>query len=60
MEAYERLCSGLSPERALARGFSITRTVEGRVIRSAADVDVGSRIKTQLAGGELASRVEES
>lgn len=60
LEVYERLCSGLSPARALARGFSITRTVEGRVIRSVTEVAVGSTIRTELAGGELSSRVEES
>jgi exodeoxyribonuclease VII large subunit len=48
----------LDPERALARGWSITRTAQGRVVRSAADVSPGDALVTQLGTGEVRSTVD--
>ena len=48
----------LDPERALARGWSITRTVDGQVVRTPADVAPGDRLRTQTAGGEVRSTVD--
>lgn len=45
------------PERILRLGFSIT-LVNGRVVRSVADIRPGERLVTRLADGEVASRVE--
>ena len=45
--------SALNPEATLARGFSITRNAEGKVITSAGQVKQGESIRTQLAEGEL-------
>ncbi len=59
LEAYARLCKGLAPDRVLARGFSITRDDEGRLIRSRSDVASGARIKTDVADGTIVSRVED-
>jgi exodeoxyribonuclease VII large subunit len=47
----------LDPERTLARGWSITRGPDGRVLRSPADVAVGDELTTVLAGGEVRSTV---
>ena len=47
----------LSPERLLARGYSITRDGQGRVIRDARETHVGEPIHTQLAEGFLTSTV---
>lgn len=55
----ERLCRELGPERVLARGFSITRDANGRILRSA-QVAQGEVLVTQLADGRLRSRVEDS
>ena len=49
---------GLDPRAILQRGYSITRDQEGRVIREAATVEPGTAITTQLATGQLHSRVE--
>jgi exodeoxyribonuclease VII large subunit len=49
--------SALSPERLLARGYSITRDGQGRVLRDAREVQVGETIHTQLAAGFLTSTV---
>jgi exodeoxyribonuclease VII large subunit len=47
----------LDPERTLARGWSITRGPDGRVLRSPDDVTVGDELTTVLAGGEVRSTV---
>jgi len=60
----ERLLGGvegriraLDPERTLARGWSITRRSDGRVVRSPADVAVGDALTTTVAAGQLSSTV---
>lgn len=49
----------LSPTAILSRGYSITYThPEGMIIKDAARVKKGARIKTRLAKGEIVSEVE--
>jgi exodeoxyribonuclease VII large subunit len=51
----------LSPDAVLHRGYSITfDAATGRVIRSVRGVPMGTPLKTRLADGEIASRVEEA
>jgi exodeoxyribonuclease VII large subunit len=57
--ALARLAAQLDPQRVLQRGFSITRGPGGTVLRAAGDAVPGTLIRTQLAAGELSSRVEE-
>lgn len=45
------------PHAALRRGWSITRTVEGPLVRSVGDVDVGTELVTTTADGTIRSRV---
>ncbi|CAN5728343.1 exodeoxyribonuclease VII large subunit [soil metagenome] len=49
--------TALDPARSLARGWSITRTQQGTVVRQPGDVSEGDVLVTLLAGGELRSRV---
>ncbi|MCU0270291.1 MAG: exodeoxyribonuclease VII large subunit [Acidimicrobiales bacterium] len=49
----------LDPRRALERGWSITRTADGRVVRDVDEVTPGAVLHTTLATGVLTSRVEE-
>jgi exodeoxyribonuclease VII large subunit len=49
--------AALDPAVQLARGWSITRGADGRVLRSIADVATGSVITTALADGLIASTV---
>ena len=49
----------LSPLNVLARGYSLTRTPDGRLIHDAGSLQVGEVLKTRLAVGEVTSRVEE-
>ncbi|AHX61165.1 exodeoxyribonuclease VII large subunit [Aeromonas media] len=50
---------GISPLATLGRGYSITRTPNGEVIRRAAQVSPGQQLVTTLAEGALRVRVEE-
>jgi exodeoxyribonuclease VII large subunit len=50
----------LDPVTTMARGWSITRTADGRAIRSASDVQQGDQIITTFASGTATSRVEET
>jgi exodeoxyribonuclease VII large subunit len=45
------------PDRTLARGWSITRRVDGTVVRSPDDVAEGDELRTLVVGGELRSAV---
>lgn len=56
LEARLRL---LGPEQVLSRGYSITMDAEsGKVLRNAAKIKAGQRLKTRLKSGEIESRVE--
>lgn len=59
LDGRARLCRGLEPERLLARGYSITRTIAGDLLRSPHEIEAGELVATRLAGGVLTSRVEE-
>jgi exodeoxyribonuclease VII large subunit len=48
----------VDPARVLARGWSITRTADGRLVRSPADAEPGTGLVTTVAGGDLHSTVE--
>ena len=49
----------LGPEQVLSRGYSITMVAAtGGVLREAAKVKAGQKLKTRLAKGEVLSRVE--
>ncbi|TAK93446.1 MAG: exodeoxyribonuclease VII large subunit [Verrucomicrobia bacterium] len=49
----------LGPEQVLARGYSITTdAATGKVLRDAAKVKAGQRLKTRLKSGEVRSVVE--
>jgi exodeoxyribonuclease VII large subunit len=50
----------LDPVHTMARGWSITRGEDGKIIRSAAELEVGTTITTTFARGSTRSRVEET
>ena len=58
IESMARLTEELAPTRVLARGFSLTRGPDGKLVRSSTEVAVGERISTELAKGRVESRVE--
>jgi len=56
MEKQKRL-DAMRPEHLLKKGYSISRTADGRIIRSTADVAVGQDILTQVHDGTVTSRI---
>lgn len=59
LAALDARVRALDPQRALARGWSITTTADGRVVRSRHDVAPGDRLVTRLADGEVRSTVDD-
>ena len=58
---YAALCAALdalSPLKVLGRGYVVARTADGAVVKSAADVEVGSKIDLSLSDGRLGCVVE--
>lgn len=49
----------LSPAYVLARGYSITRDSNGKIVRTTADIEIGQEIITTLQQGEIKSTVRE-
>ena len=58
LEGLKGLLRALGPESAFQRGFSITLDEQGGIVRSVSDVGPGGLLRTKLADGEVASRVE--
>ena len=59
LRQLEKRLNALGPEQVLARGYSITTdAATGKVLRDAANVAPGQRLKTRLAQGGVVSRVE--
>jgi exodeoxyribonuclease VII large subunit len=50
---------GLSPLAVLRRGYSLTQTEQGDLVRNSAGLSVGDRIVTRLEHGRVISRVEQ-
>jgi len=55
--AVERVLSSMHPEKTLARGYSITKTVSGKVIRNATELKSGDCIRTVLHRGIIDSTI---
>ncbi len=54
---FRSVLAAYDPKRQLARGWSLTRGGDGRVIRSIEEVAAGDEVVTTLADGSLAARV---
>jgi len=50
--------TGLDPAAVLARGYSITYSAAGALLRDARNVSAGERLRTRLANGEVESEVK--
>lgn len=58
LASSEAQLRALDPARVLARGWSITRSVDGAVVRAPDQVVTGDQLETTVAGGELRSVVQ--
>lgn len=57
LDAAERQLQAVGPLRVLARGYSITTTPDGRVVRSPSDAPPRTRVHTRVEQGEFQSEV---
>ena len=60
LDAVAARVRSLDPVHTMARGWSITRTADGAVVRRAEDLVPGATITTTFAQGSARSRVEET
>lgn len=56
LDLWQKYMDAASPEHVLALGYSITR-VNGRAVRSIAEISPGDRVTTTVAGGEFTGTV---
>ncbi len=49
---------GLSPLAILQRGYSVTRTLDNKVVKSSSELEPGCALKTNLAAGVIYSEVK--
>ena len=49
----------LDPRRVLERGYTITRTADGTIVRAAGVLSSGDVVVTETGDGKVQSRVEE-
>jgi len=59
LDGIEARVRALDPRRVLERGYSITRNVDGAVVRTVADATPGGMLMTEVADGTVTSRVTE-
>jgi exodeoxyribonuclease VII large subunit len=57
LDGLEARVDALDPARALARGWSITRTVTGAVVRATIDIEPGDTVVTTVLDGSFTSVV---
>jgi exodeoxyribonuclease VII large subunit len=59
LRQLEKRLNALGPQQVLARGYSITTdAASGKVLRDAAKVKPGQKLKTRLAKGEISSEAK--
>jgi exodeoxyribonuclease VII large subunit len=60
LDLLDAKLSAVDPRQALQRGYSITTTADGQLVRNADQVMAGAELVTRLAVGTLTSTVTAS
>jgi exodeoxyribonuclease VII large subunit len=60
LQAVQASLTHLNPERVLERGYSITRTVDGSIVRDAAQLKPGQELELLLARGRAGVEVKKT
>jgi exodeoxyribonuclease VII large subunit len=58
VRSWRRLLTAYDVDRQLERGYTLTHTASGELVRSAAGLAVGTEVVTRFADGSARSRVE--
>lgn len=56
-KTFSQLLDSLSPLRVVERGYSIVKSIDGRVLKSARDIEVNEEFEIKLHEGELRAKV---
>lgn len=56
-ESLTQLLNGLSPLQVIGRGYTITETANGTIVRRTDEVQVGKEIMTRVTNGKIVSQV---
>ena len=59
IKTLEKELDALNPFKVLQRGYSLTETEDGKVVKSIKDVKPGQKIKTKMKDGVVTSTVDE-
>lgn len=59
LKSYQRIIEIAHPKNTMKRGFSVTRTSDGRILRSISQAGVGREITTEIVDGNVRSKVLE-
>lgn len=59
LKSYQRIIEIAHPKNTMKRGFSVTRTSDGRILRSISQAGVGREITTEIVDGIVRSKVLE-
>ena len=59
IKTLEKELDALNPFKVLQRGYSLTETEDGKVVKSIKDVKPGQKIKTKMKDGIVTSTVDE-
>lgn len=57
LEEYTKLLKTLSPEKILERGYSITKTNTGKILKSSKELSRGDKIETIFKDGKIISEI---
>jgi exodeoxyribonuclease VII large subunit len=58
LDARTQLLNSLGYHNVLARGFTLTRDSEGRMLRRASEVSAGQHLDIEFADGHVPARAE--
>jgi exodeoxyribonuclease VII large subunit len=58
VRSWRRLLTAYDVDRQLERGYTLTHTTSGQLVRSAAGLAIGTEVVTRFADGSARSRVE--
>ena len=59
LDGYHHKLLLVSPQNVLNRGYSITTTISGEVLKNVQFIDIGQKLKVKLAKGQLNTKVME-
>lgn len=58
LNGYKRMIDNFDPVNTLKRGFSITRTQDGKVLKDIGFIHPGEKLTTEVAGGVITSEIK--